>query len=139
MKELLIRLRANQMFYHSAHILCGKSTFFSDHEFFKETYESVEKDYDDVAERMVGLGMYDELQLGSLVNDLHFKLKDAPSTEVEDNKLFFQYALKIELGLTQIIEKLAREGKLSQGTLQLVGDIANRSEKRRYMIQRRLQ
>lgn len=137
MKELLIQLRAMQMFAQSAHHLVGRVAFFSDHEFFGDAYEAHAKDYDDVAERIVGLQGEMPLELNSIIQGVVVKLQGCPSIGVKENSMYFMHQLKYEQELCAMIGNIIKMG-VSQGTAQLIGDIANASEKRIYRIKQRL-
>lgn len=137
MKELLVLLRAMQIYSHSAHHLCKGTSFFSDHEFFGDTYSALESDYDDVAERIIGLYGEQPLQLQPLLVAVTQKLTDAPSIGVQDNKEFFIHQLKMEESLCGLIKKIIDAG-VTPGTDQLIGEICNKSESRQYKIKERL-
>lgn len=138
MIELLACLRALQLFTHHAHNLCGRVAFFSDHEFFGSSYGELEGDYDSLIERIIGTkGEVPELELKALLSMVGSKLIDAPSVGQKENKIFFQYQLKHEQIICKYIEQLCKTGGLSQGQVQLLGDIAQRSEIRQYKIKQR--
>ena len=56
MHTLAILFRAAQLYTHFAHNTVKGPTFFADHEFLGELYAKYEGFYDDVIERMIGLG-----------------------------------------------------------------------------------
>lgn len=138
MIELLACLRALQLFTHHAHNLCARVAFFSDHEFFGEVYGEAESDYDSVIERIIGKkGEVPELELGSFMSKVTAKLSGAPSIGQKENKVFFMHQLKMEENICSYVEQLCKAGGLSQGQIQLLGDIAQRSEIRQYKIKQR--
>jgi hypothetical protein len=65
------------------------------------------------------------------------KIADAPSVGVMDNKVFYEYQERLESRLRDLIAKIIATG-VSPGVEQLIGEIANQSEMRSYLIKRRL-
>lgn len=138
MKELAILLRAINLYAHSAHNLCGRVPFFQDHEFFLELYEAADDAYDDVIERMIGL--YGEDSVPSLpeqLEALHQLMSSLPEKGVKENAIYFQILLEKQKLVCSKIEELCKSG-LPQGTIQMLGNIADKSEVFQYKIQRRL-
>jgi DNA-binding ferritin-like protein len=136
--SIIVQLRAMQMYTQQAHNLCGRVPFFQDHEFFSETYEQLESDYDSVFERTVGLyGEQSSLELSNLVSLVSSKLKDKSTIGQKENSIYFSTLLEMEKELCVLIEKKVTS-KASEGTKQLIGEIANKSEMRQYKIKQRL-
>lgn len=135
LKDLAIYLRFKQLFAHNCHNLVSKPTFFSDHEFLGGLYSQAEGWYDGTIERMIGLGQ--EVDLTSIQAEAVDYLKEAKYNQ-EDNQACFQILLSITKEILAEIEKLAKSGKLSQGTLQFVGTIADLEESNIYKLKRRL-
>jgi DNA-binding ferritin-like protein len=132
-KELAIMLRILQLYAHQAHQIVGKAVFMPDHDLLADIYTAAEKDYDDVIERIIGLT--GEQNIPSM-QEIAQNVAKLPGVEKE-NSAYFEKILQIEMGICSHIESLAKSG-ISQGTLQLVGDICNRLEKEQYKIKRRL-
>jgi DNA-binding ferritin-like protein len=137
MKEILIQLRTMQMFAHSAHHLVARTPFHSDHEFFSEVYSSIENDFDSVAERIIGLLGEESMELNSIIIGVANKLKNCPSIGVKENSIFYIHQLKYEDELCQLVSSILSAG-VTPGTEQLLGDICNKSEARKYKIKQRL-
>jgi DNA-binding ferritin-like protein len=138
MIELLACLRALQLFTHHAHNLCARTVFLQDHDFFGSVYPEAESDYDSLIERIIGTkGEVSELELNSLMSAVMSKLSGAPSVGQKENKAFFVHQLKMEQTICSYVESLCKSGGLSQGQIQLLGDIAQRSEIRQYKIKQR--
>lgn len=138
MKELLIQLRAMNLFAHSAHNLVGRSPFHSDHEFFSKVYEDLDEAYDAVAERIIGLFGENALELSGILAMVSAKLQGAPSVNVKENSVFYMKLLQMEQELCALVSKMISEGGVSPGTEQLIGDICDKSESRQYLIKQRL-
>lgn len=135
LKTLAVYLRFKQLFAHNCHNLASKPTFFSDHEFFGSIYSQAEGWYDGCIERMIGLGETPDLV--AIQVEAADYLKEAKYNQ-EDNQACFQILLNMTKEILAEIEKLAKSGKLSQGTLQMVGTIADLEEVNVYKIKRRL-
>ncbi len=138
MKELAILLRSLNLYAHSAHNLCGRIPFFQDHSFFNEIYTAADSNYDSVVERMIGL--YGEDSVPSLVEQLeavHQIVSQLPEKGVKENAVFFQIILEKQKMVCAKIEELCKSG-LPQGTIQMLGNIADQSEQLQYKISQRL-
>jgi DNA-binding ferritin-like protein len=137
MKELMILLRAMQMYSQNAHHLSKGMTFMQDHSFFGDTYEQLGDDFDDVSERIVGLYGEEPLHLQTIMKSVVDKLMDAPSVGSIDNKIFYQHQLHLEDKLCDLVKMIVSAG-CSKGTEQLITEISNKSEIRKYKIKQRL-
>lgn len=138
MRQLAILLRAMQLYSHSAHHLCARVAFFQDHEFFSETYQQLESGYDSVIERIIGIYGEESLNLQELMMEVLEQTKDCPSIGVKENKTFYEYQLKFEKELCQLVEQLCKNPKITQGTIQTIATISELSEIRQYKIKQRL-
>lgn len=134
MKDLAIYMRFLQLFAHNCHNMVSKVTFFSDHEFLGSIYSQAEGFYDNIIERMVGLG--DEPDLIEIQLKAVNLLKEA-KYNIQDNRACFMVILNIIKEMLGEIEDLSKTS-LSQGTLQLIGTIADLQEVNVYKLKRRL-
>lgn len=125
-------LRFLQLYTHNAHNLLGGATFFQDHEFLGELYPVYETDYDNIVERTIGLkGTMDLIAIQKIAaNQLE---KTGQCTSYDQ---CFKELLNWEAILCTAIDKIAKES--TQGTANLLADIADRSEMRQYKIKQRL-
>lgn len=130
-------LRGMQLFSHNAHNLVARSPFHSDHEFFGDVYASLENDYDDVIERMLGLYGEDSVDFSGIVSKAHNVSTSSPSKNMKENTSFYSHLLVLEKELCSLIEQVCSQN-CSIGCQQLLGDIANRSEMRQYKIKQRI-
>jgi DNA-binding ferritin-like protein len=137
MLELICTLRASQLFLHHAHLLAKGSLFIQDHEFLSELYPELEGHFDSVSERLIGLGGEKQLDLQIVMSKVNEKLASCPSVGVSENKAFFQKQMEFEKIICSEVEKLCATN-LPQGTKQMLGDIADKSEIRQYKIGRRI-
>jgi hypothetical protein len=78
----------------------------------------------------------DPLQLQELMTGVMSKLQGCPSVGADD-KAFFEHQIILETKLTDLIKKIVDVG-VSNGTEQLITEIANKSEPRKYFIKQRL-
>lgn len=125
------------LFTHSAHNLCAGGSFFSDHDFFAATYNELESDYDSLIERCIGLFGDEHLCLKDIISEALEIIMKCPD-RVQNNKEYFAYLSKLEDELVASIETLSKIDDISQGLIQLLGSIAERSEIRQYKIKQRL-
>lgn len=137
MKELLVLLRAMQLFSQNAHHLVKGPLFHQDHEFFGGVYEDVAKDFDDLSERIIGVYGEAPMHLQQLISAVSAKLVDAPSINIPDNKQYYEYLLKMEKKLCQLVEQIIAAG-VDVGIEQLIGEQCNKSQARQYKISQRL-
>lgn len=137
MQELIIHLRAMSLFAHNAHHHVARAVFFQDHEYFGDLYPALTADYDSVTERAINLYGEKIADLSGILLGVMNKLKGAPSVGVLHNIDFFKYQMQLEKELCSLIQRYINDN-LSEGTRQLLGDIANKSESRQYLIGRRL-
>lgn len=134
--KLATLFRSAQLYAHHCHNLVKGNHFFTDHDFFGELYPLYEKAYDGCVERYLGLGnpSIDTIELAKGSLDM---ISDFPKEGGECNRVFYQAILKIEKGLVACIEDCIRE-KMSEGTRQMIGTLADESEMRQYKIRQRL-
>lgn len=142
MTEFLILLRSLNLYYHHLHNNCSGASFFSDHQQLASFYSQADDDYDRVIERSIGLTS--EMRPDELVRVMR------EVTDILDNmpKLYdfvvlnehLNYALQLEESLCQEVEVYlnSEESRVTEGTRQLLGDVADKSEVRQYLIGRRL-
>ena len=127
--KIAVLLRYMQFYAHMGHNLLGGKTFFQDHSFLGDLYGAYEDEYDSVVERMIGLG--EELDLIKVHENAAAALDKPESYEKCFNEL-----LTCEEHLCKMIEEVVKES--SQGTMQLLGGIADNSEMRQYKLKQRL-
>lgn len=132
MKTIASYLRSLQFFAHNAHNLVYGEYFHQDHEYFAELYQAYESAYDSIVERMIGLGQ--KIDLGEITLSAAESVKGL-GKEMECKKIY-SILLDSEKKLVKQLES-AMSGK-SQGTQNMLQDMADQSEQRQYKIQQRL-
>ena len=131
MEKIALVLKYLELYAHQAHNLIKGQTFFADHDFLGEIYKIYSDEYDSVIERSIGLGKpvnikkVNMLAAAELPNDVNVVIPKC-----------FQEIISNEKYLCQLVEQSVKGA--SQGTVQLLGDIANKSEMRQYKIQQRI-
>ena len=130
MEKIAMVLRSLQLYAHQAHNLISGKEFFADHGFLGELYPAYEADYDDVIERSIGLGKPINIK----------KVNQAAAESLQDDSSVkencFEEILQSEEYLCEVIQD-SLEG-LSEGTRQLLGGIADKSEMRQYKLKQRI-
>jgi len=138
MLQLVILFRSIQLFTHSAHLLCARTVFFQDHEFFGSVYGQAEGYFDSISERMIGAGQEEQLKLQSVMAAVTQKLASAPSVGVKENKEFYSYLLTQSEEACKLCDQLCKASTTSEGTKNLLAGIADDLEVLKYKISRRI-
>ena len=133
MDSIVTQLRALQFLAHRAHNVVKGPTFFEDHEFLGELYPAYETAYDDLVERIIGTNA-EGLSICK-VNKAAAEMSSVSPTETKPDA-FFRIILKGEKDLCAMIEKSIKEQ--TQGTQNLLAQIADNSESRIYSLKQRL-
>lgn len=136
--KLATRLRAMELFYQAAHNLSKGVVFNQDHSTFASFYDACGAAYDAAIERAINKEGHQAAHLPTQLKEIFQLLKDKPCCDVKENKEFFSAGLEMEQSLCSLIEEICKNPETSQGTLQLVGDMADKSEVRQYLISQRL-
>jgi DNA-binding ferritin-like protein len=108
--------------------------FFSDHSFASDTYTSAADAYDSVIERCIGMHDYGNEELKSINEEA---CKNMAVSTYQSPEQAFKTFMMIEKLLCQ---SLAEEMKgASEGTKNLLAQLADDSEVRQYKLKQRLQ
>jgi DNA-binding ferritin-like protein len=131
MENLASILRFMQLYAHNAHNMSSGLTFMQDHAYFGDLYPAYEDAYDSIIERLIGLDKEPDLIALNIeaANELQHHGKS-------DNDGCFSLILQYEEAVCKLIDKIKESG--SEGTRQLIGELANQSEMRQYKIKQRL-
>jgi DNA-binding ferritin-like protein len=131
-ENLAQQFRTMQLFAHIGHNKASGPSFLEDHGFLGELYGTYEGIYDDLAERMLGLGESPDLwAINEAANEQLQGMRAASTIE------FFKALLANEKAACVMIEELVG-GDLSEATINLLVQIEDDSEKRQYKIQQRI-
>jgi len=135
MEQLAILLKSLNIYAHNSHNLCKGSLFFADHAFLADLYEQADDQYDSVVERMIGLGQTPDLiKINAVAVDA---IKALPQNPPE-NKALFQAILSMHNTICQHIEALVKTPGMYQGTINMLADIADKTEANKYKINQRI-
>ncbi len=132
MHTLATQYRAAQLYAHRAHNLVSGPTFFADHTFLGDLYDTYADAYDSLIERLIGLGTPPNI----------ITITEAATTAFSKARLdtkpdqFFKSLLNMEYGFQRQIKKLVPEA--SDGTANLLQGLADESEARCYKIKQRI-
>lgn len=136
MQDLAILYRLKQFLGHQCHQMVSRIVFLQDHEFLGEIYGRAEDHYDDVIERMIGLGKTPDLPMIQV--QAAQKLTQIPLTYKENSECF-NAILSLNKQILALIETMAKTpGMLSQGTLNMLADEADQIEREQYRIGQRV-
>jgi len=130
-------LRAMHLYYHACHNLVKGSVFSQDHGTFASFYDQCEGDYDAAIERAINKEGEESAHLLTQLKEVFTKLKDKPCCGVKENKEYFKAGLVMEQELCKMIEDFVRAG-VSVGVEQCLGNMADKSEIRQYLIAQRI-
>lgn len=136
--NLLVQTRLMNLFYHNAHNLVGRVSFFSDHDFFGSAYGCLDTIYDGIAERGIGLYGMSFLNTGKVLSIVAQKFTSLPSLNVKSNKDYFVASEKLESELRMLCDKVMKDPKTSEGTKNMIAAVMDDSEVRSYKIKQRL-
>lgn len=131
----ITKLRLLQMYYHNCHNLISGPTFVADHGLLGGFYEQVEGHYDDLVEFMIATLGPKEFDAAAIADYIAKEMKQLNMNKASAEEMFAQ-GLEIELELYKDLEVLDKKGTI--GLKNLIGDIAQAIDSRKYKIQQRL-
>lgn len=138
MLDLSVLIRSLQLYAHHAHHIAARVVFNQDHEFLAEIYTKAETDYDDVIERFIGLKGDAALDENKVLAAVCSKVQALPLKDVKENKELLKVCLDLIKQINAKIETLCKEPNVSQGTIQMIGNIADKNEVLIYKLNQRL-
>jgi DNA-binding ferritin-like protein len=138
MLELASNLRALQFYAHHAHHIVARVVFNQDHEILSEIYTKADSDYDNVIERFIGLNGDVSLNEHQVLSVAVSKIAALPMKDVKENKELLKTCLDLIKEINSKIEILCKDPKTTQGTIQMIGDIADKNEVLCYKLSQRL-
>ena len=135
-QELISKLHALSMYYQTAHWQCKNSVYYADHLLFDRLYDEASERIDQVAEKAIGItGNVAIVNLPEILKKTYNEIKSLTYAASENVK-FFEDALQMEEALLMFCTS-QEEGK-SVGVRNMLGDIADESESRVYLLKQRL-
>ena len=134
MKDIATLLRSMQLFAHAAHNIVSGAVFMQDHNMLGDLYPAYESEYDDVVERIIGLSSLSMEEIMMIQESAVMRMKSVAMSQKE-NKGYLLVLLDMEKALCSMIQQPV-QGR-TEGTKQLLGDIADKSEQRQYKLKQR--
>lgn len=138
LQDLLVLHIAIRDYLHTAHVSVKGSVFYADHELLSRLYSAVDAEVDGLMEKMVGIGMgLQSIHLPSVLKKVYEKVSKLPY-DAQSNDIYFQAAYSLEETLKQVCEAMDKDPNTSVGVRNMIGDLADKSEGRCYLIKQRL-
>lgn len=134
MDQLATLYRAAQFYAHAAHNFSKGATFFQDHEFLGELYGTYEEAYDSIVERMIGNG--EPFSIQQILTNAAAEANRYADPSTFSQQTSFQVLLGLEQRIRASID--IQIGAQTQGTQNLLAQLADDSEMRNYKIAQRL-
>lgn len=125
-------------YYQTGHWQVKNSVFYADHLLLERLYNETSARIDQIAEKMVGTtGNPALVNLNDLIKKEYEIIKGLPYNPAE-NSVFFQTGLQCEQKLLELCKVLDSSPETSVGVRNMIGDIADESEARVYLLRQRL-
>lgn len=134
MDQLATLYRAAQFYAHTAHHFAKGATFYQDHEVLGELYAAYESAYDSLVERMIGNG--EPFNAQQILTNAAAEANRYADPATFSQQTSFQVLLGIEQRIRASIDIQIQSQ--TQGTQNLLAQLADDSEMRNYKLQQRL-
>jgi DNA-binding ferritin-like protein len=138
MLELAILLRALQFAAQHAHHVAARAVFNQDHEFLAEIYSKMDSDYDSTIERFIGLNSAEALDEQAVLAAAVQKCATYPVKAAKENKELFIACIAAIKEINAKIEMLCKAPGVTQGSVQMMGDFADKNEILLYKLKQRV-
>jgi DNA-binding ferritin-like protein len=137
LKKLYHYIRCMQIYYQHCHNVVAHNSFLPDHSLFGDFYDAMDIAYDNIKERCIGLHGPEYVNALEELKDCYVSLQKYPM-QSKENKEFFKAALDLEQQLNQMLNILIKAEETSEGTRNLLAQLADDSEARQYKIKQRI-
>ena len=138
LQDLLACLKAKQDYYKTGHWQVKNTIYYADHLLLDRLSTESGAKIDQVAEKIIGItGNPALLNLPDILKKQYEYIKDLPYNAPE-NTVIFQSALQLETKLLELCKTIDASPETSVGVRNMVGDIADESEGRIYLLKQRL-
>lgn len=124
--------------YHSGHWFVKGPLFYSDHLILERLYKSSEKHIDAVAEMIIGKKEDKKCLYPSEIYKKAYEKTKPFNPDMKDNVEIYKAIKLHEDMLKNICEEMDKDDKTCPGVKNLIGDIAQDSEERCYLIYQRI-
>ena len=131
LQSILVCLKSLSEYYQMAHWQSKGENFYEYHLLFERLYGSAGDSIDAVAEKLIGIGEGQEkLNLPEIIKQQYSKIKMLPVNASAE--AFLNASIGLENELCAKIEEI--EPSYSVGVRNMLGDIADKAEGRKYLI-----
>lgn len=139
---LLVHLRFLAMLHQTHHWQAKGDTFYGDHLLFERLYNAVVPEIDVIAEKAVGLGSVDSVNLPLQVSQLNRLIRNyGMSSTIPRPNEFIRRSMIGEVGLLRcadaVITSLKATGMLSRGVDNAIAGIEDSHESALYLLKQR--
>lgn len=129
--------------HHNHHLIAKGDSFYGDHLLFQRLYEKVFEEVDQVAEKVIGLGSEENVNLSRLMNHVNKVLMSLGSSgTIPSSASLVQKSLKAEKNFVTMVSILAlalkEKGMLTRGLDNMIAGIEDTHEGHIYLLQQRL-
>lgn len=143
---LLAHLRFLDVLHHQHHWVARGENSYSDHLLFQRLYEDIREEIDSVAERAIGLGDVETVDLQLQIQSLYAITKECDggtSTVGSSVGQLAQKSLAAEYTFLKILDSIKSQldanGLLTYGLDDLLAEIAGKHEEHVYLLRQRVE
>ena len=140
---LMVHLRYLNIMHHTHHWTCKGDSFYGDHKLFGQLYTAIQDEIDKMGERVIGLGMTDNVNMSLQVSQLtrltqgYGMLSSIPQpNELALRSLVAEKNFLICVALTA--EQLKEQGMLTRGLDNMLQGIEDLHETHVYLLKQRV-
>lgn len=143
---LLAYLRFLNVLHHHHHWVAKGQNSYADHLLFQRLYENVREEVDELAERAIGLGDVETVDLLMQMQSLHAIIKECDggtSTIGSNVGQLARKSLAAEYTFLKVLDMIKGQldvnGLLTYGLDDLLGEIAGKHEEHVYLLRQRVE
>lgn len=138
LQNLFVLLKATSSYYKTGHWQVKNTIYYADHQLLDRLYNESYARLDQIAEKIIGTsGNSAALNLNDILKKEYEIIKSLPYTP-EENNAFFQAGLGLEQRILETCKVIDSSPESSVGIRNMIGDIADESESRIYLLKQRL-
>lgn len=139
---VLVHLRYLAMLHQTHHWIARGDAFYGDHQLFESLYQRTLEDIDDIAEKVVGEGGEQNVDLSHHLSQLARLGKASGSSQtIPQGNCLARASLEAECAFLRVLkdmrESLRSQYALTDGMDNLLPQVADRHEKHVYLLRRR--
>lgn len=138
----LVHLRFLYFLHQTHHWVASGDSFYGDHKLFEQLYTEITEEIDDVAEKAVGLGGEQNVNLGLQVIQIDKLVKSCGDAQtVPNSSELARKSLRAEIEFVKLVHTMLtmmkEEGADSDGVQNMLQGIADKHERHVYLLKRR--